>query len=387
MSIKQKNLKNTSSSVFIPHCNKEPEKGVKLSLSPYVNLSPDSPQLPYNPKDAKALKGVNVHQGQRKLLMSEIQLLTLYYSKKTVHPWIVYVGSAPGTHLLFLHKLFPYVRFSLWDGASFDTRLQDVKFQDGTPVFELHREFFTDHTCGKILMRLEKDDKAVAAKKPLHPRSFSSTSSIQNIHKVGGGIGKTPLLFISDIRSGEASYEAFEAKVMLDMLAQKRWVTLLKPDLSLLKFRLPFTLKEGDKVPYLDGKLYYGIWPPPESAETRLLVKKSALSKPEVQVDYATYERVMFHHNAVVRRMCFDLTKSPVSEIADLILPAPGRPELGYCRCYDCLSELCVYNAYFKDAAANAQSGFSKGKLVDLLISAQVANRDMSKHGYNSSSD
>ena len=352
----------------LPHCNKETVKGVKLS--PYVNLSPESPQLPYNPKDARALKGVNVHQGQRKLLMSEIQLLTLYYSKKTVHPWFVYVGSAPGMHLLFLHKLFPHVRFSLWDGAPFDSRLQDVKFPDGTPVFELHREFFTDHTCGKILARLEKDDK-VARK-----------TNLNHLHKVGGGIGKTPLLFISDIRSGEANREAYEAKVMHDMLAQKRWVVLLKPDLSLLKFRLPFTLKEGDKVPYLDGKLYYGIWPRPESAETRLLVRKSDISKPEIQVDYATYERVMFHHNAVVRRMCFDLTKSPVSEIADMILTGPGNPDLGYCRCYDCLSELCAYNTYFKDAAANAQSAFSKGKLVDLLIAAQIANRDMTRNGH-----
>jgi hypothetical protein len=334
----------------LPHCNEESGTGVKLS--PYVNLSPESHQLPYNPKDAKALRGVNVHQGQRKLLMSEIQLLTLYYSKNTVHPWLVYVGSAPGTHLLFLHKMFPHVRFSLWDGAAFDARLQEVRFKDGTPVFEIHGEFFTDHTCRKILDR----------KLP---------------------IGKTPLLFVSDIRSGQATYEAFEARVMQDMLAQKRWVILLKPELSLLKFRLPFTLKEGDKVPYLDGKLYYGIWPPHESAETRLLLKKSDISKPEIQWDYATYERVMFHHNAVVRRMCFDITKAPVSEVAEFVLSDDKIHEsqsLQYCRCYDCLSELCVFNTYYKEAAANAQAvEFSRGKLADLLIASH--DRDMYKHG------
>lgn len=374
MSNKQKPLSVSKSSTQLPHCSREAEKGMKVLFSPYVNLSPESPQLPYNSRDAKALKAVNIHQGQRKLLLSEIQMLTVYYSKKTsvVHPWIVYVGSAPGTHLLFLHQLFPHVRFSLWDGASFDTRLQEVKFPNGTPVFEIHREFFTDITCGQILARLEKDDRT---KRP-----------INHIHKVGGGVGKTPILFVSDIRSGEANYEAFEAKVMHDMLAQKRWALILKPDLSLFKFRLPFTLKDGDKVSYLDGKLYYGIWPPPESAEIRLLVKKSDLSKPEVPVDFGTYERVLFHHNSVVRRICFDITKTPVAELADLLIPGPGKPELGYCRCYDCLSELCVYKAYHKDAAANALAAFAQGKLVDLLIAAQIANKDMAKNGHGKNS-
>jgi cap3/cap4 methyltransferase len=362
------NRYKSSNGTSLPHCNRDAEKGMKLS--PYVNLSPDAPQLPYSSRDAKALRGLNVHQGQRKLLMSEIQLLTLYYSKKTVHPWLVYVGSAPGTHLLFLHKLFPQVRFSLWDGAPFDVRLKDVKFDDGRPVFEIHREFFTDQTCSKILSRLDKDQVDEKNK---------GNKAIGQLHMIGGG--KTPLIFVSDIRSAEPNHEAFEAKVMFDMLAQKRWVTLLKPDLSLLKFRLPFTLKEGDTVPYLDGKLYYGIWPPHESAETRLLIKKSDISKPEIQVDYVTYERVMFHHNAVTRRTCFDLNKAPASEFADLLLPGPGKPEIGYCRCYDCLSEIAVYNTYLKDAATNAQAvSFAKGKLVDLLIAAQSANRDMSKH-------
>lgn len=356
----------TSIRTSLPHCTTEAEKGMKHSL--LVNLSPDAPQLEYNHKEGKALRGVNVHRGQRKLLMSEIQLLTLYYSKKTAHPWLVYVGSAPGTHLLFLHKLFPHVRFSLWDGAQFDPRLKDVKFDDGTPVFEIHHEFFTDHTCGGISTRIEQDHLA--------DKNKGKVAQIQ--HMVGGG--KTPLLFVSDIRSGEPNREAFETKVMYDMLAQKRWVTLLKPELSSLKFRLPFTLKDGDKVPYLEGKLYYGIWPPGESAETRLLVKKSDIAKPEVQVDYKIYERVMYHHNFVIRRTCFDINKAPASEFADLLLPGPGKPEIGYCRCYDCLSELSVYNLYFKDAAANALSRFAKGKFIDLLIEAQKANTDMTNN-------
>lgn len=347
----------SSSTKRPPHCDRVPEKHVKLS--PFVNLSPDAPQIPYNSKVAKELKSLNVHQGQRKLLMSEIQLLTHYYSKKTVHPWLVYVGAAHGTHLMFLHKLFPWVRFSLWDGAQFDTRLKDIKFEDGSPVFEIHREFFTDKTCDMILSRLkaQKDTKS------------------------GGGGGKSlapPLIFVSDIRSSESNHEAFEAKVMVDMISQERWVTKLEPELSLLKFRLPFTLKEGDKVPYLNGKLFYGIWPPQESAEARLLVKKSDIAKPKVDVDYVTYERVMFHHNSVTRRICFDLDKAPASKFAELLLPAPGKPELGYCRCYDCLSEISVYKNYHDDAAKNADAKqFAQGKFVDLLVAAQSAARNM----------
>jgi cap3/cap4 methyltransferase len=295
---------------------------------------------PYDPTTAGRLVARNVHQGQRKLLLSEIQLLTEYYEKargtppaSVRHPLVAYVGAAPGTHLAFLHVLFPHVRFVIYDGAPFD-----VAALQATPAlreaFELRRQFFTDATCAEILARVAA---ASAARRP------AGTA--------GTGTRATPLILISDIRSspppnqnpegGVSRAAEFEAQVMRDMLAQRRWVEILQPDLSLLKFRLPYTMRPGDVVPYLGGKLLYGIWPPKESGEARLLVKRPDIARGDVPYDFQAYEQVMFFHNAYTRKACFAPNVPP---------EAAGLVDRYYCTCYDCVSELSVYARYLAKA-------------------------------------
>ena len=177
------------------HCHVVPNKKNTITFS--HSLSRFSRTAPYDPKDK--IKD-NIHLGQRKLLMSEIQLLNTYYKKnpdgKLV---IVYVGAAPGTHLQFLLYLFPNVRFILYDGAKFDTSLLDSRF-------ELHNEFFTDETCVALKKRFAGAAKAA-----------------------GGG----DLLFISDIRLGANNHVKFEALVNQDNAAQLGWIKILKPKYSL----------------------------------------------------------------------------------------------------------------------------------------------------------
>jgi len=73
-------------------------------------LSTDAPRTPYRRRhsDGKSV----IHWGQRKLLLSEIEFLTLYgHLSKT----IVYAGAAPGSHITKLsemlteHKLFSMI--------------------------------------------------------------------------------------------------------------------------------------------------------------------------------------------------------------------------------------------------------------------------------------
>jgi hypothetical protein len=293
-----------------------------------TDLSSDA-RTPYDPKIASGLKLSNVHVGQRKLLLSEIQLLNEYYdtTKKkkdgeTVHPRVVYVGSAPGTHLVDLHRLFPRVKFVLYDGAPFDPVLS--KYPD---VFELRNDFF--------------DEASLSA------TGVAPTVGTKKTPKNG------PLILISDIRSRKTDNTegAYEAQVMRDMLSQKRWTVNLRPVLSLLKFRIPFTLRSGDKVSYLGGRLFYGIWPPPESGELRLLVTPKDIDAGEVEYDFDAYEQVLFHHNSVTRRICF-------SE-EDPTFPPEFVPfvKKRYCTCFDCLSELSVYLRYVEVASEKSGSG------------------------------
>jgi hypothetical protein len=63
-----------------------------------------------------------IHWGQRKLLLSEVEFLTLYGHLSSV---VVYAGAAPGTHTGYLARLFPQHRFVLLDPAPFTVRETD----------------------------------------------------------------------------------------------------------------------------------------------------------------------------------------------------------------------------------------------------------------------
>ena len=71
-----------------------------------------------------------LHNGQRKLLLSEIDFFNrvcksesesksaVDFHKRPLH--MVYPGAAPGTHLLYLLDLYPNLKLFLWDPAKFD---------------------------------------------------------------------------------------------------------------------------------------------------------------------------------------------------------------------------------------------------------------------------
>lgn len=294
----------THTACFVPRVvtNPRSRKDKLMALSSDVKLDIKS-CLQDKYSDDTAVS--NIHMGQRKLLLSEIQLLTEYYkaAKHPEHPTLVYVGSAPGTHILFLHELFPKVRFILYDGSRFDPGLLSPS---KSSVFKVHNTYFTDSTCNELAHRM----------------------------------GKTPIVFVSDIRSDAKDAGNFENQVMWDLLSQRRWVERLKPTFSLLKFRLPFNLKASDTVKYLPGRLLFGIWPPPLSAETRLLVRVDDLSKPEVSYPYGPYESALFFHNKYTRSMCF--TDALPDDLREIV----NSTDSNYCGCYDCSSELLVYKGY-----------------------------------------
>jgi len=73
-------------------------------------LAEDAPRSQYHSR-GKEPKTV-CHWGQRKLLLSEIELLTLHGSQNNP---VVYPGSASGTHITRLAEMFPAHQFHLYD--------------------------------------------------------------------------------------------------------------------------------------------------------------------------------------------------------------------------------------------------------------------------------
>eukprot|EP00002_Diphylleia_rotans_P017913 TRINITY_DN3475_c0_g1_i1.p1 TRINITY_DN3475_c0_g1~~TRINITY_DN3475_c0_g1_i1.p1 ORF type:complete len:561 (-),score=88.29 TRINITY_DN3475_c0_g1_i1:168-1850(-) len=188
-----------------------------------------------------------IHWGQRKLLLSEIEFLSMYGKKG--HP-VVYAGAAPGTHISYLVELFPDFEFFLYDPAPFTVK-------ESNRVF-CHQQLFTDEVAEKFA-------------------------------------GKQAL-FISDIRAADwslLSEDETDAQVREDMESQQRWHLIMQPLKSMLKFRLSW--KPGKTV-YLKGDIYLPIWGPITTTEARLIPSDGLH-----EYDNTAYEEQMFFFNTVQR--------------------------------------------------------------------------------------
>lgn len=213
-----------------------------------------------------------VHWGQRKLLLSEIQFLTLFWDpRKVPKPSVVYAGAAPGIHIPMLSAMFPDCTFHCYDPAPFKI--------PPTPKIVLYQQYFTDADAERWS-------------------------------------GRNDVLFISDIRA--ADYKLLEErygekegkrrneeKIWEDMEAQQVWHLTINPVASLLKFRLPYVLDEFDrqlKKSYLAGHVFFQVWPPQTSTETRLVpIRDSSGLYYDKEWDILTYEEQLFYHNSVER--------------------------------------------------------------------------------------
>ena len=221
-------------------------------------LQEDAPQAQYRPFRAKS----GVHWGQRKLLMTELLFLHYFYRRED-NPIFVYAGAAPGNHVEVIRQLYPNLEIHLYDPRPFQIKESEK--------VHIHNEYFTDITG-----------------------TYWAT--------------KSKVLFLSDIRitgvgqrmaQGRDNPEETEREVEFNMLQQQRWVEIIRPLSSLLKFRLPYILDPSKQVnfEYLDGRVMLQPWAPLSSTETRLIPTGGFTSW-----DANKYESQMFYHNTVSRK-------------------------------------------------------------------------------------
>lgn len=206
-----------------------------------------------------------IHWGQKKLLLSLVQFLTLYWNPSEYpNPILLYIGAAPGTNIEYVMKnLFP----------SFTSYLYDPSKMPVTPAekFQVIQDFFTTETA----------------------KEWS---------------GKKGVFLVSDIRSVSytgISKNEYETKVWGDMKLQEQWIQIIRPVKAQLKFRLPYyypdipdyTFASG-KVEYLNGTVYKGIYAPQTSTETRLV---TSADQETVWWDIKKYESQLFYFNDTIR--------------------------------------------------------------------------------------
>ena len=254
---------------------------VKKAYSFSRILNPKSRRMKYIFSDKKR----DIHNGQRKLLMSEIEFLVNNYQEKVI---VLYIGASAGVgsiHTYTLINMFPEFEYHLYDNKDFFHKLYELK---NVTIF---KRWFTDD-----------DSKFYANKKvflisDLRDPDIGSAKNNKNLNRQNN--------IVHD-----------------DMNIQMKFYMDIKPVSALLKFRLPW--KPG-KTTYLDGSIYYQTWQKADSTETRLVPN----GKLKVY-DNTSYEERLFYFNNETRLRYYKHNYEC------------------YCHCYDCMSEITILESYIK---------------------------------------
>lgn len=250
-----------------------------------------APRTLYIPRQSGEYRSI-CHQGQRKLLMSEIELLTLALEKYPIDlepPLVVYAGAAPGLHIPVLSEMFPVCTFHLYDPATFAiTGSEKIKIY--------HREF----TNADAAEYRHANDTVT----PAH--------------------GK--VIFISDIRT-----KIDEESVWNDMLTQRGWHEAMRPSLCSLKFRLPWDRAPDETCQYLEGDIYLPIWGRTSTTETRLFIDDRVHSGEKTYHPHVYEEEMSFFNRSVRPALHLHTVRDG-----------------GFDRCYDCASEIWVLRRYLQ---------------------------------------
>lgn len=241
------------------------------------------------------VKSAGVYWGQMKLLLSEIEFLSWCQRRLgrdcLKRHIVVYAGAADGRHTPQLLKLFPDLQIELWDPSPFSEEVQKA----AGPRLRYTNAFFTD----EVAANYRKSAK--------------------------------PILFISDIRRMPGHQLAGRDEKIRglkdeDHEWQRRWVEIIKPAATMLKFAPPYG--EGKKS-YFAGAIRTQAFPPRSTTEMRLIFE----GVPEcIEYDCGRFERVCayithvdrIHKLSMAEFLSWSAPDGPIVSITDV--PATKVP-------------------------------------------------------------
>jgi len=224
-------------------------------------LNENDPEETYRRRQGE--EKTSISWGQRKLLLTLVSFLSKHLDKETKDPIILYSGAAPGVNIGIVATLFPEVTFHLYDPSPFMIKTNLDK------KIIIYQKKFTDSIAEFWAEKQKKNN---------------------NIY------------FISDIRTADHTkakdLTENEDQILKDMEMQRKWVEIIKPIKSHLKFRPNYT-GEGRKetLEYFDGIIYKQSFAPESSTETRLVVSNLVYKTYSCE----KYQSQMFYHNSIIR--------------------------------------------------------------------------------------
>lgn len=310
----------------------------------------------------------NLHDGQRKLFLSEIQFLTNVMPSREKQQVIVYAGAAPSMKAHFALQYFPNTVWVFVDPNPFKimteaknfsafNKSDDIKFIKSNELDTKLIDELSDYNSNKS-DTLEGKVKIFIINELFTEDIATKLSKIKN------------LLFICDIRTSLLGDDGpSDVDILWNLSQQWLWMKIMKPSFSWLKFRHPFyldvsknlsdtinnrsdlkkhfeTIKKETKVDfianhktknlfYVPGEIYLQAYAPYVSTETRLLVKQKDLDKSVSYGPVDKYESKFVYFNKLKRSYIIHKNK-----YAD--------KSIGYDQCQDCALCTHIWESYIK---------------------------------------
>jgi len=233
----------------------------------------------------------NIHRGQWKLLISEIQFLTSELSSLSQTALCVYVGACSGkgeSHLPFLMQMFPATKWLLCDPLFDEYNLEPFE-----PLIEKGRVSIYTGSCTEETARAMNDYM-------LHNVQNEMSSLLDQIRARECEL----TLFISDLRSENAD----ELTILNDMQLQYNiFHTLSHANSAILKFRPPYPdtsqsiihpMFRDNVLTYPTGKIYWSVFGGVQTTETRIHIKQHSKMG---YYDCSVYEQILYAFNMLER--------------------------------------------------------------------------------------
>lgn len=281
-----KNIKK----IFDGISNKEKLLHPRITRKEVPDKKPYSNDIDFENTMYKRMADV-CHNGQRKLLLTEVQHMIEYLDHKDEEAIVFYVGSAPSNKAYFLHELFPKVKFIFVDPN--ETRIYIGGFRDDHYNY-VDKKIVSYLSCSEINMTYDRKGnkpkmmdhykvghidkrgltRRIGWKEDEMIEHITSTNYIFYVFEefmtkeVGDSFGKLinhpkfkdkKILFWSDIRTNYKSQNVDIEDITrvsdLDVIANTAmmyvWLKHMTKDFngffkSMLKFRVPYL--EDDKI-------------------------------------------------------------------------------------------------------------------------------------------
>lgn len=261
-----------------------------------------SPRLKFNKEDWEERKtkdpGTLAYNPHLKALCSSITFLT---EKCRAGDTVLYVGGSVSSYLFTLAKMFPTLKFKLFDHntSNFLKRAKDEGIVPSN--IQHYQEIFSDQVAARLLIKenLEAGDTLLI-------------SDLRNVTKNAWGRGYVAVTdenVVNDLHLQVCLFFCvfdcfFHGKEPNSAVAKKQenWVQLIRPRSADLKFKLPY--HGPSRYSFLHGQLQFQLFGKQSTSEARLIV--DAPASPEDKYARVVYSRhvhdnCMYYHNFMTR--------------------------------------------------------------------------------------